>query len=173
MGKQGVMFIVTPVVTTVRSVYLKAQRFIDALAAASVSRQGAFDVSVSDSAGYFSTSTVEGVLAELGVALKGTTITDPGNAGAIPVTRSGSVPIVTAGAETRTLAIPTFVNQRLVIYFQTDGGNCVITSAQAINAAGNTVITLADVDDSIQLVAAYNGTALRWRVASNDGATLS
>jgi len=134
---------------------------------------GAALVGVVDSAGYFSGTTVEAVLAELGIVRPDNIITDPGNAGAIVVTRSGTCALVTTGAQTRTLAIPTFINQMVTLYFQTDGGDCVVTVAQAINVAGNTAITLNDVNDSIQLVAVYNGTALRWRVAQNDGCTLA
>jgi hypothetical protein len=57
------------------------------------------------------------------------TIADPGNAGAIPVTNGGHVAIVTAGAETRTLAAPSAAGQELLVYMKTDGGDCVITVA--------------------------------------------
>lgn len=157
---------------TARQVANLLSQFQDKLAS-TASGYGAALVGVADSAAYFTATTVEAVLAELGALRPDNQITDPGNAGAIPVTKSGTVAIVTAGAETRTLAIPTFVNQMLTIYFRTDGGDCVITSAQAINQAGNTSITLNDANDSIQLVGVYNGTALRWRVVTNDGTTLA
>lgn len=102
-----------------------------------------------------------------------TVIADPGNAGAIPVTVTGRVAIVTAGSETRTLAVPTFAGQELLLYVKTDGGTAVITVASAINQTGNTVITMADVNDSIRLHAIENGGALAWRVVCNDGAALS
>lgn len=102
-----------------------------------------------------------------------TVLTDPGNAGAIPVTKSGICGIVTAGAETRTLAIPTFVGQELVLYIDTDGGTCVITVAQAFNATGNNTITMAEVRDSIRLVGITVGGALRWSVLGNDSSALS
>ncbi|MBK7782329.1 MAG: hypothetical protein IPJ58_16455 [Ardenticatenia bacterium] len=111
-----------------------------------------------------------------GVVTGGTTpatIADPGNAGAIPVTASGRVAIVSAGAETRTLAVPTIVGQRLLIYMKTDGGDAVITVAAAINATGNTIITLNDAGDAIELVAVENGSNKRWVVAFNSGAALS
>ena len=41
-----------------------------------------------------------------GAAVVAPAITDPGDAGAIPVTGSGQVALVSAGAETRTLAAP-------------------------------------------------------------------
>jgi len=134
---------------------------------------GAALVGVADTAAYLTGTTVEAALAELGLAMVGTIITDPGNGGAIPVTRSGTCAIVTSGAQTRTLAAPTFVNQRIVLYFQTDGGDCVVTVANAFNVAGNTIVTLNDVNDSVQLVGVYNGSALRWRLAENDGCALS
>lgn len=100
-------------------------------------------------------------------------ITDPGNAGAISVASSGSVSLVSAGAETRTLAAPIFNGQIIVLYFQTDGGDCVVTVASAFNQTGNTVITLNDAGDSVSLIAVHNGTTLAWRVLENGNASLS
>ena len=54
-------------------------------------------------------------------------IADPGNAGAITVTESGHCPIVTTGAETRTLAAPSYAGQLLSLAMKTDGGDCVVT----------------------------------------------
>jgi len=100
-------------------------------------------------------------------------IADPGDAGAIPVTRSGTCPLVTADAETRTLAIPTFAGQLLNLGFKTDGGDCVVTAASGVNQTGNNTLTFADAGDQILLVAIENGAALAWRVVSNDGVALS
>ena len=100
-------------------------------------------------------------------------IADPGNAGAVPITDSGHVDIVTAGAETRTIAAPTDIGQSLLLSMKTDGGDCVVTVATGINQAGNNTITLNDAGDSILLVAVASGTNKRWRVAYNDGCTLS
>lgn len=102
-----------------------------------------------------------------------TAITDPGNAGAIPVTKSGYVAIVTAGSETRTLAAPSFIGQELLLYIKTDGGTCVVTVASAINQTGNNTITMAEVRDVIRLVAIESGSSKVWHVVSNDGAALS
>lgn len=100
-------------------------------------------------------------------------ITDPGNAGAIPVTQSGHVAIVTAGAETRTIAAPTFTGQELLLFMKTDGGDAVITVATGINQTGNNTITMNDAGDVIRLVAVEVGANLRWRVVFNDGCTLA
>lgn len=134
--------------------------------------KGASKVGVEDSGSYFAGSTVEAILATIGSRVP-VQITDPGSSGAIPVAQSGCVPIVTAGAETRTLAIPAVVGQELTLYMKTDGGDCVVTVASAINQTGNNTITMDDAGDCIQLRAIYTGTALAWRVVVNDGAALS
>jgi hypothetical protein len=105
---------------------------------------------------------------ELGYA-----ITDPGDAGAIAVTRTGTCPLVTAGAETRTLADPTFVGQVINLCFKTDGGDAVVTSANGVNQTGNNTLTFADAGDVISLVAIEVGANYRWRVAHNDGVGLT
>jgi predicted RecA/RadA family phage recombinase len=104
---------------------------------------------------------------------KTTNIADPGNAGAIPVTASGHVDIVTAAAETRTIAAPSFEGEELLLGMKTDGGDCVITVATTINQTGNNTITLNDAGDAVLLVAKVNGSNKRWSVAFNDGASLS
>lgn len=100
-------------------------------------------------------------------------IADPGNAGAIPVTDSGTVPIVTAGAETRTLANPAKAGLMLCLAMKTDGGDGVVTVAAAINATGNNTITLNDAGDAIVLLSVPNGSGFRWIVLVNSGASLS
>lgn len=102
-----------------------------------------------------------------------TSIVDPGNAGAIPVTGNGHVQIVTAGAETRTIADPTFAGQELLLCMKTDGGDCVVATASPINQAGNNRITMGDAGDSIRLNAIADGADLEWRVVYNDGTALS
>lgn len=100
-------------------------------------------------------------------------ITDPGNAGAIPVTNGGYVNIATAGAETRTLAAPTFEGQELLISSKTHVGNAVITCATTVDAAGDNTITLSAAGQAVRLIAKANGANLRWSVVSNDGATIA
>lgn len=102
-----------------------------------------------------------------------TIIADPGDAGAIPVTSGGHVPLVSGGSETRTLADPTVMGQTLLLAVKTDGGTIVITAATAINQAGNNTITMAEVDDMIALVAIESGAGLKWKVLASDGAALS
>lgn len=93
---------------------------------------------------------------------------------AIPVTHSGSFPITQNGAETNTLADPTFIGQWLNIFVDTDtSGARVITAASRINQAGNNTITLTEVGDFLKLEAITIAGALKWQVVANDGATLS
>ncbi len=100
-------------------------------------------------------------------------IPDPGNAGAIEVKNSGFVNLVSAGAETRTLAAPSFQGQELQLDFKTDGGDCVLTVATTVNQTGNNTLTFADAGDQIILRAGRSGANLRWRVVCNDGVALS
>jgi len=102
----------------------------------------------------------------------GNAIADPGNAGAIPVGATGVCNITSAGAETRTLAIPAFIGQVLDLCMDTDGGDVVVTVASAFNQAGNTTITFNDAGDFVRLVGCTIGGTRGWRLAANDGATL-
>lgn len=104
-----------------------------------------------------------------------TEITDPGNAGAIPVVTSGTVMLVSteAGGETRTLADPAFVGQEITLTMLTDGGDIEITAASPINQTGNTVMTFAAVRDTIKLVGIEAAASNEWQVAFNDGVALS
>lgn len=105
--------------------------------------------------------------------VKPSEVGDPGNGGAIPVDAPGFVNLVTAGAETRTLAAPSFQGQVLQLDFQTDGGDCVVTASAAVNQTGNNTLTFADAGDQLLLIAGRSGANLRWRVVANDGVALS
>lgn len=100
-------------------------------------------------------------------------ITDPGNGGAIPVTHSGVCSMTSTGADTRTLAVPTFDGQELGLCHDVDGGSIAVTVASGINEAGNTTITFTDVDEAIFLKAVRKAGVLRWQVVGNGGTTLS
>ncbi len=101
-------------------------------------------------------------------------LADPGTGVAIPVTRSATINIVTAAAETNTLANPTFVGQTLVLNMDTRAvGDRVITAANGINQAGNTIMTFGAARDCITLRGVKVGGNLRWAVQGNDGVALS
>lgn len=105
---------------------------------------------------------------DVAIADSGAAVADPGDAGAIPITRSGYCPLVSAGAETRTLAAAPFLGQMLTLYFQTDGGNCVVTVASPVNETGNNTITFADANESVTLLGVNNGVGPAWRVLQSD-----
>ena len=95
-------------------------------------------------------------------------IADPGDGNAISNNQTGTVPLVTAGAETRTLAAPTRAGIELLLYFQTDGGDCVITVAGGVNYVGHNTLTLSVATTSVKLSSMYNGTSYRWQIVWND-----
>lgn len=98
-----------------------------------------------------------------------TALVDPGDAGQLPIDRSGHVPVVTAAAETRTVAAPSFIGQELLIYMKTDAGDCVITFAAAYNELGTTIYTLSEVGQFIKLSAVESGSAIVWRSVAQAG----
>ncbi|MEP0846061.1 MAG: DUF2190 family protein [Phycisphaerae bacterium] len=100
-------------------------------------------------------------------------IADPGDGEAIPVDDSGSCQLVTAGAETRTLAAPLRVGQLLALSMKTDGGNCVVTAAAAVNETGNNTLTFDNTGEVIILVGIEEGASKVWRVVANDGVGLT
>ncbi len=100
-------------------------------------------------------------------------VADPGTGAAIPVTLSGSVAIVTAGAETNTLAAPTYVGQTLVLYTDTYVGDRVVTVAAAFNVANNTILTFGAATEACQLIGVELGGVLIWQLTWNDGVGLS
>ena len=101
-------------------------------------------------------------------------VSDPGTGQAIPVTGAAYIGLTIAGSETNTLAVPTAIGTVLQLNCDTyTSGSRVITSAQAINQAGNTVLTFGAARDYIVLRSIKVGGALRWQVSYNDGVALS
>jgi len=129
-------------------------------------------ISIADAGSFTSETTVEAALQEI-YPKAPVAVADPGDAAAIPVTKSGTVALTSTGAETRTLAIPAVAGTMLAISLDVDGGDVVITVAAAINQAANNTITLNDAGDTIVLFAFQVAGGLVWRVANNDGCTLS
>jgi len=98
------------------------------------------------------------------------TITDPGDAGAIPVTGQGTCDMTSGGAETRTLAAPSFVGQMISLTHAVDGGAIILTCATTVNQTGDNTLTFTEADDAIVLYAiTAAGPVLEWRVLANDG----
>lgn len=160
---------------SVRVSYAKLLRFKAKLLSTAVTK-GALLVGIYDAGSYFAVSTVESVEAALQVAGKqlGThVIADPGAAGAIPVLKSGSVMLTSAGVATRTLAIPTFKGQRLSVSCDTFGGAITLTVAAVVNQTLNNTLTFGAARDNCVLLAITVGGALKWQIIWNDGVVLT
>jgi len=103
-------------------------------------------------------------------------IPDPGTGIAIPIGKSGQVPLVIANAvEANTLAAPAFRGQELVIYAYSvaGSGTRAITVSEAFNVAANTIMTFDTAGDCAVLLAGINETGLVWKIIANDGVALS
>ena len=100
-------------------------------------------------------------------------IPDPGDTAAIPVTMSGTCPIVTGGAETRTLAAPTFAGQVIRLAMDYDGGDATVTCATTVNQSANNTMTFGEAGDAIVLHGVKVGSSLLWKTLGNDGVALS
>jgi hypothetical protein len=112
------------------------------------------------------------VLAELAEA--NWLIPDPGNAGALPTSKSGMIALVTAASETRTLADPVKEGLILVLAFKTDGGDCAVTVASDVTqTSGENVVTFTDVGECIGLMSIPVGSGFKWREMFNHGAALT
>lgn len=100
---------------------------------------------------------------------------DPGNAGTIRIEGPDGADLqicemVTAAAETRTLASPTKQGIRFILRLLTDGGDSVVTAADGLNATGNTVATFADASDMLVMISVKTSSGFRWDILHNIGA---
>lgn len=96
---------------------------------------------------------------------------DPGDGGTIRVTEDLQIcEMVSAGAETRTLADPTKQGIRFTLRLLTDGGDVVVTAANGLNATGNTIATFEDESDMLLLISVKTSTGFRWDIVHNIGA---
>jgi len=95
---------------------------------------------------------------------------DPGNAGTIAPTTWGQVySIVTAGAETMTLARPDKAGILVTVALDTDGGDLTLTVTGGYNADGDTSITFADAGDMVVFLSVKTGTTYKWIAIAQEG----
>lgn len=94
---------------------------------------------------------------------------DPGNGGTIRFTGDLMIcEMVSAAAETRTLAPPSKSGIRAAIRLKTDGGDVVVTQANGFNAAGEVKATFNDASDILILDSVETTTpgTFRWQIAT-------
>lgn len=95
------------------------------------------------------------------------TAADPGNAGALEVDQSAITPIVSAGAETRTLPNPEFPGQTHLAYLKTDGGDVTLTVTDGFDDDDNDAIVFNGVGQWALFEAVESGATLRWRLVAS------
>lgn len=141
---------------------------------AGLTASGSTALDFSGSTGAFKTSTGTNTLGgKVAFGASTQSITDPGNAGAISVATDGVCNLTSAGVETRTLAIPTFVGQDLTLCFDTRVGNIAVTVASAFDTSAHTTITLTAAGQYVVLKGCTIAGVRAWRLVTNGGATLS
>ncbi len=108
----------------------------------------------------------------------GNVIVDPGDGEAIAPLVSGKLALtVASGVETRTLAAPTFVGQRLDVCLDVNSGTSVaITVARTLDSVGSTVLTFTTEGSGCRLVAISTGLLegspdFEWRVFLCEGSS--
>lgn len=90
---------------------------------------------------------------------------DPGNAGTLrPLYAHTYFGLVSAAAETRTLARPNRVGVFCTLEMKTDGGDITVTVTGGYDEFGTTVLVLNDVNQFVTLVATEAGGTFAWRV---------
>ncbi len=95
---------------------------------------------------------------------------DPGDASTLYVDRYGHLfELVSAGAETRTLANPDRPGVLAIVRMKTDGGDITLTAAAGINVAGNTQAVFGDVGDQLLLISVSAASGYRWEILVNTG----
>lgn len=93
---------------------------------------------------------------------------DPGDANTIYATRWGQVfPLVSTGAETRTLAQPNKAGLIVTIGFKTDGGDITLTVTGGYNKGGSTSLTLDTAGQALVFISSQSGTSYVWRLLVN------
>ena|SRR5262245_8714501 len=110
-----------------------------------------------------------------GLYLAESVIPDPGNGKSIIVEKSLAIcNLRTAAAETRTLPRPFRQGVYITLSMQVDNGDCVVTVTGGFNAAGNTVLTFANVKEFATLQSFQDSAGVYyWRLLGINGAVPS
>jgi hypothetical protein len=100
-------------------------------------------------------------------------VVDPGDAATFNVDRSPYyVALVTAAAETRTLAAPSKAGMIFLASMKTDGGDLTLTVSGGFDEAGSTTVVFHNTGEVLGLISVVGGgTTYAWRVLFHDGVT--
>lgn len=98
---------------------------------------------------------------------------DPGNAGTFVVNRHGQhFPLVSAGAETRTLPAPTVGGVEVLLHMMTDGGDITVTITGGYNEDGETTFVFSDPGQFLLLRSVRaSSTTFVWRKVADYAST--
>lgn len=100
--------------------------------------------------------------------------TDPGSGGTISPTMWGMVfPIITAAAESRTLARPSKAGILTTVFLDTDNGDLTLTVTGGFNPAGDTTIVFGDAGDAVVFLSVKTGSTYQWTVIAQTGTNLN
>ncbi len=105
-------------------------------------------------------------------------IADPGTGQAIPVTADGvcAITVGSAGAETNTVAAPTYIGQRLTICGDVNGSGTrviTLTGNTTILDGTNNTITISAIGQALTMQCIQVGGAKKWSLVVNRGTALS
>lgn len=99
-------------------------------------------------------------------------LVDPGNGAALDNDAWGQTRLVSTGAETRSMALPTAVGRRNFLVMETDGGDIVVTVAGGYDEQGNTTLTFNNTGEYAVLESTLSATGTYcWRLTGYDGVT--
>lgn len=99
---------------------------------------------------------------------------DPGNAATIITDRQFVfIPLVSAAAETRTLAQPAKAGLFTTLTFKTDAGDITLTVTGGYNADADTSITFSDAGDFVMFYSIEHGGSYYWRVVCQEGTNVA
>lgn len=99
---------------------------------------------------------------------------DPGDAGTIRFNKWGEfVPLVSAGAETRTLAQPNRPGVLATVCLDTDGGDLTLTVTGGYNNDDDTAIVFDDAGDMAVFLSIKEGSNFYWRLIAQEGTDAS
>lgn len=99
---------------------------------------------------------------------------DPGDTGTINMDRwGGVVPVVTAAAETRTLAQPTKAGLQCTVVLDVDVGDLTLTVTGGYNAAAQEDIVFDDAGDWATFASYKSGSSYLWGLVAQQGTDAS